>query len=524
MNNSDQTSKLKELYELVYNMPVNKVSFTEIALNIINIFIDRDIGDNSSIYLKDEESNVLYLVAARDKKRRAFTASNIKLYSGAKELPFKWYFEEGEGIAGSVHMNKKPVFIEDLYKEKRFVGKSGNKTQLLVIPLLIGQQSIGIINISSFTPKGMGDKTVREAVIKLSSYFALLIQFSKVYSKYLTTSFLFSSLIDYTDKAFLLLDKEDKIISFNSVVSSIFPMNSSDLMGMSLSAFYPRDEKTLRDFIKDRFGSSTFFDDKIIKNKGIISEIPFDDLDNKVVIKAIKEFPDGSYNIFDIVKLKVLNKSEESIGSVEIWSQCQAEVFQKKGIAPSVDINKINKIISRLKMVKNELEAKTSNRGFLLKHLDTVLAELKSSLQPRRDRDLNALICTAFRIYNDYNNLQLSYSSKIPDEVSLELLPYKIIKLFYLIIEIVVQFGNHSKPIKIKYNIKSSEQHAGDGEATLLITNDDLHIPKHFMSEFKLGQRELSDLTDEIKAGFEIIKAERRSTISVTLRVSGNRH
>ncbi len=515
MNDSLNKPCLENLFEMVSRMPVNQMAFSDVALNIINIFVDKGIADNSSVYLKDEESNYLYLVAARDKSRRAFTASNIKLYSGARDLPFKWFFEEGEGIAGSVHINKKPVFIPDISRDKRFTGNSGVKKQLLVVPLLIGKQSIGILNIST-TSQGLEDERVRTAIMDLSHFYAMLIQFSRIYSKYLTASFLLSSLIQYTDKSIILLDKEDRIIDFNNNAANLFPIKANDLIGMRTSSFSPKNEEKLLEFIKEVFGSHTLIYDKIIKNKGIISQIPFDDLDNKVIIKAIKEFPDGSFTIFDIVKLKVLNKSEDSIGSIEIWSTYQKELDQKKSTIPLVDSSKINRIISRLNLIKNELEGGKINREFLLKHINTSAVEVKGILEPGSYKNLNTLLNTALRIYNDHNNLQIVYYTNIPQTIALQFLPYKTIQLFYLIIDIVVQFGNPSKPVNIKYLTQDSGHPGSD--IMLLISNDDLHIPKRFLNEFSISHRELLVLLEEMNAELDIVKDASLSAISLNFK------
>ncbi len=513
MNNETKQIVFEDLYSMVSSLPAGQISFPEIALNIINIFVDKGIAENSSIYLKDEESNKLYLVAARDKSRRAFTASNIKLYSGARDLPFKWFFEEGEGIAGSAHVNKKAVYVPDLDKDRRFVGSVTARKKLLVLPLLIGKESIGIMNIST-TGQGLSDPSVRDSIEKLSRFYALLIHFSKVYSKYLTASFLLSSLIQYTDKAILMLDKEDRIIDFNNTASNIFPVKSNDLLGMRTSSFNPKSEEKLKDYIRDVFGSKTLLCDKILSNKGIISQIPFDDLDNKVIIKAIKEFPDGKFIIFDIVRLKVINKSEESIGSVEIWSTYQKEADQKKSTIPLVDSGKINRIISRMNLIKNEIEAGKVNREFLLKHINTSALEMKGILEPGSYRNLNTLINTSFRIYNDHNNLGMTYFSNIPHTVSMEYLPYKIIQLFYLIIDIVVQFGNPSKPVNIKYLMQDSKHDTP--QIMLIISNDDLHIPKRFMNEFSITHRELRSLLEELNADIDIVKNEELSSVSLS--------
>lgn len=517
MHNGKKHFNINKILEAIRHLPVNELSFPEIALHIINLFIDNGIGDVSSIFLKDEKSNTLYLVAARDKERRAFTASNIKLYNSAVELPFKWYFKEGEGIAGTAHLNKKPIFVKDLEREKRFIGKQGMKKQLFVLPLLIGQQSIGILNIASFQ-NNLQDEKLRDDIERLSTYFASIIQYSKIYSKYLTNSFLLTSLINYTDKAIIVLDKEDRIIDINSSASRIIPMKIEDIKGLSISSFNPQDEEKLKGFLKKAYSADSFIDKEIYSKKGMISRIPFDDLDNKVVIKAIKEFPDGSLQIFDIVKLKVLNKNEESIGSIEIWSLCDTGIDQKQTKAPIFDNSILKKVISRLKLIINELKTKKVDTNFIQNHIESVSKDLKSLSIRKNFTSLNSLINVSINTLSDYNNLNIQWISNIPDDINAKIPPYKIIQLFYLILEIIAKFGNIAEYIKIKYlsGDKQNKKH----DIHLKISNKDLHIPKHFMHEFQLQNRELYLLLKECKGTMDIIKEDNIDIISLTLNNS----
>lgn len=514
MDNDGQTLNIEEILTHLKNIDCLSMPFSKIALCIINIFIDRGIGDNSSVYLKDEDSNTLFLVAARDKQRRAFTADNIKLYSGAKFLPFKWYFKEGEGIAGFVHLNKKPVFIDNVNENKRFVGPAGNKKQLLVIPLIIGNQSIGVINITSCDNK-MANEHLRQNLIDLSAYFALLIQYSKLYSKNLTTNFLFSALMHYTDKTVILLDKEEKIISINPGENERTITDPEKMPGLAITSFYPKEEKKLRQYLEKLFGEGSNMEDRVIANRGTLSQISFDDLDNKLVIKAVKELPDNTLHLFDIIRLKVKNSNEEHIGSIEIWTKNENIHESAKSQLPVVNSYKVNKAISRLKLVKNELSGNKFNKDSLINHLDLISSDLGEVVSRSDFNSVEALIGNAFKLYNDYNDVFIEVSLSISPQISIDHPPYKLIQLFYLLLNIIVHFGNPSKPVEINGKIREID---GKQEIILLFSNDDLLIPKYFMDDFDIRYYELSRLLSEMNFEIDILKDDRSNIISLKIR------
>ena len=108
----------------------------DLARNVTN-------AEAASIMLYDEKREVLQFAAAKDEVLGEQASQALK---SAVEL------RKGEGIAGWVAQNKRPINIAEVQKDKRFSGKADVKTgfitrNLLCVPLLYGDELIGVINV-----------------------------------------------------------------------------------------------------------------------------------------------------------------------------------------------------------------------------------------------------------------------------------------------------------------------------------------------------------------------------------------
>jgi sigma-B regulation protein RsbU (phosphoserine phosphatase) len=108
----------------------------DLARNVTN-------AEAASIMLYDEKREVLQFAAAKDEFLGERAGEVLK---SAVEL------RKGEGIAGWVAQNKQPINIADAQKDHRFSGKVDVRTgfitrNLLCVPLLYGNELIGVINV-----------------------------------------------------------------------------------------------------------------------------------------------------------------------------------------------------------------------------------------------------------------------------------------------------------------------------------------------------------------------------------------
>ncbi len=106
-------------------------SVLNILMTIVSQVVD---SEAASILLMDEVKGQLYFFAASGEKKDALN----KIYIG-----------RGEGIAGWVAANEKPVIVSDVSKDPRFTGKTDKESgfitkSILAVPLKIEDRLIGV--------------------------------------------------------------------------------------------------------------------------------------------------------------------------------------------------------------------------------------------------------------------------------------------------------------------------------------------------------------------------------------------
>lgn len=106
-------------------------------------------AEASSLFLMNEKDNFLYCEVALGEKGEMIQ-KYIRL-------------ELGQGIAGWVAKNKKPIYIEDAYKDNRFDPtwdkKTGFKTKSLIcVPLFLREKLIGTLEVINKTTNNNFDK------------------------------------------------------------------------------------------------------------------------------------------------------------------------------------------------------------------------------------------------------------------------------------------------------------------------------------------------------------------------------
>lgn len=74
----------------------------------------------------------------------------LKVISGYREKKISQIkFKIGQGVAGWVAQNKKPLYIPDISNDKRFVEPYGEVKCIFTIPLFSGERFIGVLNVDS---------------------------------------------------------------------------------------------------------------------------------------------------------------------------------------------------------------------------------------------------------------------------------------------------------------------------------------------------------------------------------------
>ena len=137
----ESTAKIKE-FQLRILQQVSQVAIAPFNFNrILDAMMDRVMEamhtDAGSIILKNEDTGFLEFKVTKGEK-----AEEIKKYK----------LKVGEGIAGWVFKNRRPVIANNVYRDKRFKASISQKLRyethnILCTPLLVKNKAIGILEV-----------------------------------------------------------------------------------------------------------------------------------------------------------------------------------------------------------------------------------------------------------------------------------------------------------------------------------------------------------------------------------------
>jgi PAS domain S-box-containing protein len=123
-------------------------NINKVYLSIIDIVLDVTEAENCSLMLLDRETNSLVIKAAKGRKDERGRYYDQKDYIGKR-------FKIGEGIAGIVAKEGKPLLIKNTKREKAFIaigGHSQDVKSLLCEPIFKNNKVIGVFNLSGSKP------------------------------------------------------------------------------------------------------------------------------------------------------------------------------------------------------------------------------------------------------------------------------------------------------------------------------------------------------------------------------------
>jgi signal transduction histidine kinase/CheY-like chemotaxis protein/HPt (histidine-containing phosphotransfer) domain-containing protein len=109
---------------------------------ILDIILEETRAETSSIMLYDRETETLSIRAAKSQENRTFDFFDDDSLSD-------FHLRRGEGIAGSVVLRKKTIYVPDISKDNRYIptSKYGSTGSLLCLPLVINNQIKGVVNL-----------------------------------------------------------------------------------------------------------------------------------------------------------------------------------------------------------------------------------------------------------------------------------------------------------------------------------------------------------------------------------------
>jgi len=139
---TQELEKSKDKLSILYN--ISRVISSTLELdNILKVILDFSVkisgANRGSVMLLDEKKNVFFIKAA---------------YNLSEKIIRKVTFAKDENTIGWVVKNKKPLYIKDLEKDKRFSKKEEidyKLKQLLMVPIIIEGEVKGVINLDNNT-------------------------------------------------------------------------------------------------------------------------------------------------------------------------------------------------------------------------------------------------------------------------------------------------------------------------------------------------------------------------------------
>jgi response regulator RpfG family c-di-GMP phosphodiesterase len=156
--------QLRENYMDADNLMVMLMGLHEFGINASGAATEKELGESvvavacrltyaevASLMLIDKNSNDLYILAAKGLPEDVIKAVRIKL---------------GENISGRVAQTGKPIFVEDIEADIRFLRPNANERyetkSFVCVPLRVKNKVIGVLNINASREiKSFDDRDVR---------------------------------------------------------------------------------------------------------------------------------------------------------------------------------------------------------------------------------------------------------------------------------------------------------------------------------------------------------------------------
>jgi serine phosphatase RsbU (regulator of sigma subunit) len=169
------SSRLKNLIQA--NQSLAKVeSLDELLPELLDLAMEVTGAEASSLLLYNPKRDILEFTIAKEEISGKTTAETLK--SSVK-------LKMGEGLAGWVAENRKPIIVEDVYSDSRFFKQADEYTgfvtrTLLAVPVLHGEELLGVIEVLNSTGKPCFDITDLEILESFAHLAAVAIVRSRL--------------------------------------------------------------------------------------------------------------------------------------------------------------------------------------------------------------------------------------------------------------------------------------------------------------------------------------------------------
>ncbi len=186
LSEKDKNKKLEDLQQSLYNVSIlynisQAVNFIDDLKRLLQVILSKAIdilqAEKGSLMLYDYSTNTLQIkVVFGLNDRRTEENINNGLFQCSK-------IKVGEGIAGTVFLERKAIITNLGVNDPRFVTKSSmtNVQSLLCVPLIAKGEAIGVINISNKKNNMLFNQKDLEFMTSLANQAAIAIDNAKLY-------------------------------------------------------------------------------------------------------------------------------------------------------------------------------------------------------------------------------------------------------------------------------------------------------------------------------------------------------
>ena len=192
--------------------------------------------DDCVIYFLDDDKNVL--------RQHAAIGENKNPVSNVIENPLK--ISLGEGISGHVALTKKPLIIDDLEKDSRYIPDIEPARSEICVPLLVDDKAIGVIDCEDRRVAHFNEfhlEILSTVSAMASAKFKLLEQSlatETAEEQVRVRDTWLRSILKNSPIEIVLKDTEGRIVAISDNVPGVLGFDKNDFIGKTTADFLPR--------------------------------------------------------------------------------------------------------------------------------------------------------------------------------------------------------------------------------------------------------------------------------------------
>jgi two-component system sensor histidine kinase VicK len=266
------------LLRLVVDMSSRAMSTEDPFRLILDKVITIVGAENGCIMLKSVESGLLemHAVCAQNRSDR-----DSPLFGIIKK------------VADQVVVSGKPYFIGDISKDSgiglapgdaKFIGS------LASFPLVVENGTIGVLSLDSLFPRAFGEETKRIMHI-IAGHIAVAVDNARLYGEIRKTKEYLENLVEKAGDAIFTLDRDHKIVSWNTGADVIFKRDKQNVLGKNIYSLIPETlSPQLREKIESILESDNVFttETDALRGDGQVKQIaltlsPIHDADGEII-------------------------------------------------------------------------------------------------------------------------------------------------------------------------------------------------------------------------------------------------